>query len=216
MTSTIKSQFRLGILAYGSLIDHPGKELAPLIVGRIDCETPFKVEFARLSRSRNNAPTLIPVSNGGKCVKAVILILNETVTSEQAKSMLWRRELHIDDATRVYVRPKRPDNNNVLIEELSNFLDIERVLYTAIGSNITARITASLLADYAIASIMADAGSRGMDGVRYLLAAEKNGIQTEISEQYKAEILRRTNTTSLQEAIYVLDLNRSRPQNQAS
>ena len=45
----------IGILAYGSLIQEPGCEIAPAIVRRISCRTPFKVEYARKSNSRNGA-----------------------------------------------------------------------------------------------------------------------------------------------------------------
>ena len=48
---------RIGILAYGSLIDNPGSELGPNTVAKIkDVNTPFRVEFARKSQSRNYAP----------------------------------------------------------------------------------------------------------------------------------------------------------------
>lgn len=46
---------RIGILAYGSLIEDPGKELKPLIIERIpNVKTPFSVEFARSSSSRES------------------------------------------------------------------------------------------------------------------------------------------------------------------
>lgn len=64
MTSS-NSQYPIGILAYGSLINNPGDELAPLIIERIPCMTPFNVEYARLSLTRDNAPTLIPVQGEG-------------------------------------------------------------------------------------------------------------------------------------------------------
>lgn len=42
----------VGILAYGSLQNDPGMEIAPLIEHRIvEVLTPFEVEFARSSRS---------------------------------------------------------------------------------------------------------------------------------------------------------------------
>ncbi len=52
----------VGLLAYGSLQSDPGPELSPLIERRItDVLTPFAVEFARSSRTRAGAPTLVPV-----------------------------------------------------------------------------------------------------------------------------------------------------------
>ena len=39
----------IGILAYGSLLDDPGRELACTVRRIDDAETPFNVEFARRS-----------------------------------------------------------------------------------------------------------------------------------------------------------------------
>lgn len=55
---------RIGILAYGSLIKEPGVEIEPLIVERIPTQTPFMVEYARLSQSRGGGPTVIPHTSG--------------------------------------------------------------------------------------------------------------------------------------------------------
>ncbi|GAA4131236.1 hypothetical protein ACFFTN_26415 [Aminobacter aganoensis] len=54
----------VGILAYGSLIGDPGAEIEPAITSRIACLTPFPVEFARQSRTRKGAPTLVPSERG--------------------------------------------------------------------------------------------------------------------------------------------------------
>jgi hypothetical protein len=185
----------------------------PLIVDRIPCETPFKVEFARVSASRNNAPTLIPVQEGGKMIKAQILVLNEAVTLESAKSIVWRRERHIADASQNYSRPQNPGVNTVLVEEIHDFYGIQCVLYTSIGKNIDQPITPELLAEYAIASIRGDVGAKGLDGIRYLLAAKKNGIITGMSEEYENEILRRTEVKSLKEAIQHLGSKRDGERN---
>jgi hypothetical protein len=55
----------LGILAYGSLIHDPGPEIEPHIRLRIDTETDFPVEYARLSTKRGDAPTLVPPPGRG-------------------------------------------------------------------------------------------------------------------------------------------------------
>lgn len=66
----------VGILAYGSLIEEPGVEIEPLIVERQQgIETPFPVEFARSSDTRQGAPTLVPVDQGGSLVPAEVLVL---------------------------------------------------------------------------------------------------------------------------------------------
>ena len=63
----------VGILAYGSLIEDRGPEIAAA-KARIEpgVRTPFKVEFARTSSTRGGAPTLVPVSIGGEHVLAGI------------------------------------------------------------------------------------------------------------------------------------------------
>jgi hypothetical protein len=57
---------KVGILAYGSLIGEPGPEIEPSIVRRIACVTPFKVEFARASKTRTGGPSLVPYEAGAQ------------------------------------------------------------------------------------------------------------------------------------------------------
>lgn len=83
----------IGILAYGSLIGNPGKDIEPLIrERRVKVETPFCVEFAHKSRKRSDAPTVIPVENGGCRVLATILVLDAGISLEKAEDLLWRRD----------------------------------------------------------------------------------------------------------------------------
>lgn len=42
----------IGILAFGSLIDNTGQEISEIEIDRLDCETPFAIEFARTSVRR--------------------------------------------------------------------------------------------------------------------------------------------------------------------
>lgn len=58
------SVMSIGILAFGSIINEPGEELAAAVTRRIEVETPVAVEFARSSRTRDGAPTLVPVNRG--------------------------------------------------------------------------------------------------------------------------------------------------------
>jgi len=170
---TGKTRFRLGIIAYGSLIDDPGQELAEITECRIECETPFKVEYARTSRTRDGAPTLIPVTKGGRSVKAMILILRDTIDFEKASTILWRRECGKINSKDVYVRTGKPTINQVIIKTITDFMNVEMVLYTSIGRNISKPITTEMLADYSINSILSKAGQEKKDGLRYLLAAKK-------------------------------------------
>src|SRR5258708_23224778 len=81
----------VGILAYGSLIEDPGPEIAAA-TARIESgvTTPFRVEFARTSTTRGGAPTLMPVTAGGAPVPAQIIVLKDTISREEHPALLCR------------------------------------------------------------------------------------------------------------------------------
>jgi hypothetical protein len=191
----------LGILAYGSLIGDPGSELGPATTRRVTgVTTPFPVEFARSSRTRGGGPTLVPVDDGGANVEAVILVLDESVSLEQAKDMLWRRETHQEASGKPYPSKANPGSDDVVIRDLKDLKGIEHVLYTEIGANIPlASRTPRRLALLAIESVPV-VGRNGLDGISYLLDAKAKGVSTPMMGDYEAEILRRTETTSLEAA----------------
>lgn len=204
-------KYKIGILAFGSLIDNPGEEISKIENHRIDCETPFKVEFARISSSRSNAPTLIPVGNTskGRNIKSVIIVLKDDIQLEDAKSILWRRECHITDKSKIYKERKNPTSKNVLIGEYENLNNVDKVLYTSfLIQEEYKNISSEKLADFAIYSILSEAGNKEKDGIRYLLSTKRLGIQTELSEDYEKFILEKTDTNSLNEAIEKLDRKR--------
>jgi hypothetical protein len=198
---------KIGIIAYGSLIAEPGEELAPLIINRIACKTPFNVEYGRYSKTRGGGPTLIPVNKGGAPVNGYLLLLQAGVSLADAKSMLWRRETRVKG--RPYKAPENPDVNNVIVASVYDFMDCENVLYTSISSNIFGKVTATKLAKCGIDSILTNAGSFKMDGLRYLQQAIADGIQTPLTKEYLAEVLRLSKTESLDAAIVKFDLQRS-------
>jgi len=190
----------IGILAYGSLIGDPGNEIKNATENRIrNVKTPFKVEFARSSTGRDGAPTLIPVEDGGAHVNAVIFVLKEHVTEEEAKDMLYRREMNEVGSQREYSPPENPGPNNVLVEEVDDFYRVDKVFYTKIGANID-DLKPQKLAKLAIESAKADAGAEKRDGISYLINAKKNGIKTPLMPEYEEEILRKTGSQSLEEA----------------
>jgi hypothetical protein len=140
----------IGILAYGSLIEDTGQEILGLLQKRITTTTPFPVEFAPLSRSRGEAPTLIPFENGN-AVNAQILVLDGRTTIERVSNILYQRETR--NPNRNYIRPVDRDLtiNTVLVDMILNFENVETVLYTRIGSNISI-VTPLILAQHAIMS----------------------------------------------------------------
>lgn len=190
---------RIGILAYGSLIDDPGDELveATTEVIKDGVMTPFKVEFARTSRTREGAPTLVPVDDGGAQVPASIFVLN--ISETEAANRLYRRETGRIGKTEIIYRPsKRTESGRVAIERLQNFHGVDVVLYTSIGANIDP-LNPTRLAELAIESARKLGDER--DGITYLINAKRNGIRTPLSDAYEEEIKRLTKPKSLTEAL---------------
>lgn len=187
----------IGILAYGSLIDDPDVEIAGAAIGRkVDVLTPFNIEYARTSRSRGGAPTLVPVEHGGSPVSGQILILD--LTEHEAANRLWRRETRKVGSGLKYLPPKAIGTDTVVVKRIENFAGVSVVLYTQISANIEP-LTAEALAALAIASV--GKAKPGMDGISYLIAAKGNGITTELSADYEAEILKQTGCDALEEAL---------------
>jgi cation transport regulator ChaC len=191
---------RIGILAYGSLIDDPGKELVPFIRESIaNIKTPFSIEFARSSNSRDGAPTLIPVEDEGAQVQGVILVLDSDVGLQKAEDLLWRRETRNECSDKHYSRPTKPNANFVVIEHIENLANVDTALFTKIGANIENR-NPDYLADLAIFSARRVAGDKKMDGISYLISVKKQRIQTPLMPDYEEAILRKTNAQTLNEA----------------
>jgi len=198
----------VGILAYGSLQSKPEKEIESSIVNRIEnVTTPFKIEFAHSSKTRNNAPTLVPVSTGGKENSSQILVLNESINEAEASNRLWRRETHQVGSGKKYKRPATPGTNTVLIERLTNFHDVSVVLYIKIGADIDP-LTPQKLAELAVNSAQSKAVFQGQDGISYLVTAKKSGIQTPLMLAYEKEVLKRVGAESLENALSILRLQR--------
>lgn len=191
----------IGILAYGSLIEEPGKEIASLIHERIEkIETPFSIEFARSSSTRNGAPTVVPVESGGCPVNATILVLDAGISSEEAKDLLWRRETRNECSDKHYTEPSEASPNKMVVESLKTFAKIDVVLYTKLGANIK-DLNAAKLADLAIKSAKSEAGRTGKDGISYLISVKRQGISTPLMPGYENEILRKTGASSLEDAL---------------
>lgn len=189
----------IGILAYGSLIDDPGCEIEAVISHKLEgVQTPFRVEFARSSCKRGGAPTLVPVEQGGEHVKAVIMILQEQVSIDEAKHMLWRRETNQVCSSKSYKHSPNPGPKTVCIKELRQFHSIRIVLYTSIQPNIDG-LTPRELAGRAIDSV--GKTERGRDGISYLINAKSNGIRTPLMQGYEEEIKKQTRAKSLEEAL---------------
>ncbi len=190
----------VGILSFGSLRDDPGYEIDAKIVERRPVTTPFPVEFARCSCSRGEAPTLVPVDSGGAQVKAEVLVLDDSVTLEDAKNILWRRETRTTNRAARYERPNRPGPNRVLVEKLRRFEGLETVIYTDFApSGKIYDPNPRALAEKAIESVAK--AKPGQDGITYLTNTKEAGVVTPLISAYESKILELTGTHTLDEAL---------------
>ncbi len=197
-----------GILAYGSLINDPGEEIEAITVERRkNIETPFKIEFARSSRTRKGAPTLVPVNEGGAKVQAVVFVYKDSISEEEATNILWRRETgKVGQRDCHYTRQSTPTPNSVLIKKLENFVGLDVVLYTDFpDSGKIAHPDPGDLAKRAIKSAedlyLSATDHHGRDGISYLMHAKSSGISTPLMPQYETEILHRMQTPTLKAAL---------------
>jgi hypothetical protein len=183
----------IGILAFGSIVDQPGTELEAATVRLIDVETPFMVEYARSSRTRDGAPTLVPVNDGGAHLPAKVLVLDESVSVSEAREMLYRREtgLRGDSADRAA--------KGSWIAGLTGFAGLDTCLYAALGANISP-LTAGKLAELAIKSASSGAGAQRRDGISYLDQQQRRGLVTPLTGPYEAAVLAQTGAQTLAEA----------------
>lgn len=179
----------VGILAFGSIVEQPGAELAAAVIRRVEVETPFAVEFARSSRTRDGAPTLVPVNKGGAHVPASVFVLEDSITVADARAMLYRRETG---------RPHdmRTSSRGDWIAELADFGGLDTCLYTALPANIQP-LTAQKLADLALCSAAASAGAERRDGISYLQQQKRRGIVTPLMPPYEEAVLARTGARDL-------------------
>ena len=191
---------RIGIIAYGSLIINPGEELEQVIAERqTGLRTPFRVEFARSSSTRNGAPTLVPVEHGGGYVECTLLVLSDGLVIDRVRDIVYRREIHkISDQTTTYQpNPKNP--NQVYIETIPEWGSVDLAMYTKISSNID-NLTAERLAELSIESVSVNDATERNDGISYLIDAIRCGVRTPLTDDYIAQILQKTGLSSLEEA----------------
>lgn len=191
---------KIGILAFGSIIKNPDKEIESSLERIIDgVETDFAVEFARQSSTRDNAPTLAVVSNGGSKVKGKLFILNENVSLDEARSILLRRET--DKVGAKNVQYLKPLSWMEIREQKANY-GCEKIIYASIAPNLDDP-TPRHLAKLAIESTIKNPFKNGAraDGIQYLFDIKQFGIRTPLMNDYEGEILKQLGVESLIEAL---------------
>ena len=191
-------KLRVGILAFGSLIKYPGSELESKIVMRIKTATPFPVEYGRYSgKTRGSAPTLVP-HHSGSSVSAEILVLDDAVSVEEVRDMLWRRETGRIGSGEKYA--EGTSRGSVQVGRRDDSPWVSTLLYTDFHPNGKIENPAPQdLARHAIDSV--NSAEEGKDGITYLRDAIASGIKTPLTPDYQAEILRHSEAQSLEEAL---------------
>jgi hypothetical protein len=186
----------VGVLAYGSLVSDPGTEMRPVLMRRIPTITPFPVEYGRLSATRGGGPTVVPHSFG-KPVKAEVFVLCESVSLDEAKNLLWRRETRHEGSGRTYDESTAP--NAVVIRDKPGFCGLAHVLYTDFNrEGKLENPEPKALAEAAIGSLAK--AQTGKDGISYLMDLLDRGVETALTPHYVDHILALTGAASLASA----------------
>src|ERR1035441_2916862 len=86
------SDDNIGVLAYGSLLTDPGDTIKSHIIASIKQETPWPVEYARVSRNRGRAPTLVKVAAGARVLGRILVLDLRAGDIEKVREWLWDRE----------------------------------------------------------------------------------------------------------------------------
>jgi hypothetical protein len=173
-------QPRIAILAYGSLLDEPGPELAALTTGREPFTTPFPVEYGRASERWNGGPVLVPHPQGGP-VEGALLLLAAGVELGQAVEVLRAREGAPDARGIVEVATERP--LTVLAASLPRNLPLPDM-------------EPARLAERAARSVAG--GPR--NGVAYLRRAMASGVRTPRTAAYARALLEMSGAATLEVA----------------
>lgn len=128
---------------------------------------------------------------------AEILVLDESVTIDEARDMLWRRERRKVGTDETYA--EGDSENSVLVRTVTHDACVANVHYTDFhDAGKLAEPTAADLAKRAIESV--PKAEPEMDGITYLMRAMASGIETELTKDSRDEILKQTDTDSLTEA----------------
>lgn len=170
----------IAILAYGSLLNDPGPQLAPLIVGREPCETPFPVEYGRASRRWNDGPVLVPHPDGA-AVAGALLLLSPGLPLGVAVDLLAEREGLL--SARGVVEVPMGGGRMVLAASLPRNLPRPDMRPRALARRAAASVPR---------------GER--NGVAYLRRALGNGIRTPRTDAYAEEVLALAGAASLEDA----------------
>ncbi len=188
------SDRQIAVLAYGSLLAHPGEWLGSHMQRLIRWDTPFGVEYLGVSKRRGGAPTLVS-SSSHKPVNAGLIVLAATEANPGNDGIT------IDKVCRELANREGADD----IDKIKSNLTLLgfRVIYSDFDAKIK-KPFANDLATAAIESVghCVALGHPFMNGIRYLSENLEWGVVTDQSQAYREAILHQTETKSLDEAEY--------------
>ena len=180
---------KIAVLAYGSLLAHPGEFFGKYMKSLKRCCTPFPVEYCRCAKGRGGAPTLVKSKNGSKVNGGLIILDLDGFDKNNiyfVKRKLMGRE-----------RTKRTD----FIKHRDKLFRSYLLIYSDFPA-ICEKPNPECLAEFAISSVRecVEIFFPAKDGIRYLMENIEWGIETPLTCQYKEAILKRTGTKTLDEA----------------
>jgi hypothetical protein len=189
-TQPVPNIRQLAILAYGSLLAHPGPFFGKHMLKLIRCETPFAVEYGgRSARRRGGAPTLVKWPCGKPVYGGLIVLDLANQPADLAKA---RTEL-----------AKREGADNGKSKSIKD--DLELLGYRVVYSDFPAKknkLTGQSLAEYALSSV-AECIRQGhplCNGIRYLAENIEWGVETTLTNEYRNAILKLTGCSGLHRA----------------
>jgi hypothetical protein len=187
----VKNIRQLAVLAYGSLLAHPGPFFGKHMLKLIRCETPFPVEYAGRSTKRHGgAPTLVKWPRG-KPVYGGLIVLD--LVDQAADLATARTEL-----------AKREGADNGKSKNIKDDLEVfgYRVVYSDFPPAKKNNLMGHCLAEYALSSV-AECVREGhplCNGIRYLAENIEWGVKTTLTNDYRNAILELTGCSGLHRA----------------
>ena len=176
------SEENLAIFAYGSLLSDPGESIAPHIVARIPCASPWPVEYARRAKLRGDGPTLV-IHDSGASVQGRLLVLDARLDAiDEVEGWLWERK-------------GKPPRAGLKRMALGGF---RRVLYCDLECTLrTEQLNPECLARFAIESVR---NNPARNAIRYLAQNIDQGVITPLTYGYRDAILCATGASDLKQA----------------
>jgi hypothetical protein len=179
---------QIAILAYGSLLAHPGDWFGKKMDKLVRYQTPFGVEYlGQANDGRGGAPTLVR-SDDHRPIMGGLIVLNPEVRSaglQEVKARLAERERVKPDSKSIKSDLKI-DGYIVVYSDFPRKLepDVDQLARAARDS---------------VAKCYRD-GHAFMNGIRYLRENLEWGVETGLSQSYQEALLRLTAASSLEDA----------------